>query len=273
MEPPARDDDAVPPPFVGPPPNTGAPKVIGVLNIVFGCLLLVCGICSSLNLALQSALGPMMAGQNQGFQQAMRDERQRQVRALEEQEKAAEDEKEKAELRAQQKAIQARPLPQMPDMSKFARDVQFQVYFIVDMASGFLLNIAMIVAGAGLCGLREWGRVAALWVAGLKIVRLVAVYGFFALAVVPGMVQQITATFREMFDEMAKAGPPGQKMPGAAELAQMSTAMGVMMTAGAIVMVVLGVIYPAIVLIVLTRPRVKAACARRAASGPEPAGG
>lgn len=260
METPAHDRPA--PPLA---PNTSAAKTIGVLNIVFGCLLLLCVACSSLNLVLQSAMGPMMAAQQQQVQQALQAERQRKVQELQELEKAAEDEKEKAELRGKQKVLQAQPIPKMPDMTKFTQDTRFQGYSIADMVSGFLLNILMVVAGIALVCLKEWGRVTAIWVAALKIVRLIALYGFFVVVVVPIITEQFTSMFRDMFDDMARAAPQGQKVPGPAELGQMGTVMGVMMTASAIGMIIFGVIYPIVVLIVLTRPRVKAACAAPAA--------
>jgi len=67
--------------------------------------------------------------------------------------------------------------------------------------------------------------------------------------------------FMEMFEEVLKSAPPGQGAPGPAQIAQMGTSMGYMLTGTAVGMVVLGGIYPVIVLIVLTRPSAKAACA------------
>jgi hypothetical protein len=262
MEPPVHPDNERPP---VPPvqPNTGGPKAIGVLNIVFGTLLLLCAICSSINLAMQSAMGPMMQAQQQQLQQAMKAEREQQLQELRDLEQAAKDEKEKANLQARQKALQAQPVPKMPDFTKFTQNAHLTVYAIADIVTGLILNIAMIISGIGLLALKEWGRVTALWVAGLKIVRLVALYSIFAVVVVPVLVRSMTSMFEEMFDELAKAGPPGARGPGPAELSQMAMGMGTMMTAFAIGMIVLGVIYPAIVLIVLTRPSVKAACAPR----------
>jgi hypothetical protein len=104
-------------------------------------------------------------------------------------------------------------------------------------------------------------------VAALKIIRLVALNTFLALVLVPRMARGFTSMFQEMFDEMAKAAPPGQRMPGQAELTQMGTMIGVMMTVYAVAMVIFGVVYPVVVLIVLSRPRVKASCVRVAPSG------
>ncbi len=246
-------------------PATGIPKTIGVLNIIFGALLLMCALWQSLQLLANASFGPMMMAWQQQFQQAMQAERQKQLQQLQEQEKAAQEEKAKAELRNKQKALQAQPIPKMPDMTRFLRDSTFQAYMIVEVATGMILNILLVISGIGLVGYKEWGRQLALWVAALKIVCLVGFNTYYALVIVPEIADQFTGWFREFFDEMAKAAPPGQKMPGAGEIAQIGTVLGIMLTAFAIGMVLFGVIYPVIVLIALTRPRAKAACASGAA--------
>lgn len=238
-------------------PNTGVPKTIGILNIVFGVLLLLCGVCSGLNVVTQSAFGPMIAAQQKQIQQALEAERQAKLKKLQEQEEAAEDEQEKAKIQAQQKVVRAQPMPVAPDTSKFMTAPGVQGYMIADALSGIALNVLMIISGIGLLALKEWGRLVAVWVAAIKVIRLVAIYGYFALAVAPVMAQQ----FRAMFEEMAKAAPPGPKAPSPEELAQISTVMGATMTGTAIGMIVLGSIYPVVVLILLTRARVKAAFA------------
>jgi ABC-type multidrug transport system fused ATPase/permease subunit len=259
MEPP---DSADPPLYLLPPEGsakTSIPMVIGIMNIIVGSLMLICLFCSTMNMFMQ---GPMMAAQQQQFQQVMQAERQQMLQRLQDREKASNDEKEKAELRAQQKAIEAQPAPKMPDFNKLAQDVEHRGFMIADAVTGFILNVLMLVSGIALCNYKEWGRKTAIWVAALKIVRLVALYTVFAVVIVPVMVKGFNTIFQEMFDEMAKAGPPGKKMaaPGPGELAQIGTFMGIGMTAVAVGMIIFGAIYPAIVLISLTRPRVKAAC-------------
>lgn len=248
-------------------PNTGIPRTIGILNIVFGVLLLLCGVCSGLNVVTQSAFGPMIAAQQKQVQQALEAERQAKLKKLQEQEEAAEDEEQKAAIRAQHKLVQAQPVPVVPDTSKFMTAPGLQSYMIADALSGIMLNVLMMISGIGLLAFKEWARVVALWVAAVKILRLAALYGYFALAVAPVMAQQ----FRAMFEEMAKAAPPGQKAISPEELATISTSMGVMMTGSAIGIMVLGFIYPAVVLILLTRSSVKAAFAVRSTGLDEPA--
>lgn len=273
MEPSAPGETRWPPPPAELPKSSAA-KTIGILNIVFGSILLLCVICSGLNAIMQSALGPMFGMQQQQLQQAMQQEQQQRLEQLQEQEKAAKEEKEKQELRAKQQALRAQPVPKMPDFAKLAEDVRFLGYTIADVVSGFVLNVLMLISGIALVRYKEWGRKTALWVAALKIVRLVALNTFLALVLVPHITRGFTSMFQEMFDEMAKAAPPGQRMPGQAEITQMGTMIGVMMTVFAVAMVILGVIYPVVVLIVLSRPRVKASCVPEASSGgPTVAGG
>jgi hypothetical protein len=262
MQPPDYDDDAPPPrPYRDEPPRTGIPKVIGILNIIFGVLLMLCSVCTGLSLAMQSAMGPAFAAQQQELQKAVQVDRNKKLQELRDRAQAAKDEKEKADLQGQEKALQAQPLPKMPDMSKFIQESSLQVFTIADFISGLIFNILLLVSGFGLVRYKEWGRQLGLWVAALKIVRLIVLYGFLIVVVVPRVTQIFTSMVQEMAEQMPKAGPPGQRAPGAAELAQMSTMMQAMYTGLAVGMILLGSIYPIIVLILLSRPRVKAACA------------
>jgi hypothetical protein len=261
MEPPASDGDALSPVPTERQPRTSIPSTIGILNIIFGSLLLLCSFCSGVNLLVQSAMGgPIMAMQQQQMQLAMRAPREQRMAQLKAREEAAKDEKEKLDLKAQQKAIEAQPVPKMPNFNKLVEDPSLQGFTIVDVLTGFVLNVLMIFSGIALLYRKQWGRITAIWVAAFKIILLIALYTFYALVVVPAMVASFNTMFQEMFDEMQKAAPPGQKMPGAAELAQFGTLIGVASTATAVFMIIFGSIYPVIVLILLTRPRVKAAC-------------
>jgi hypothetical protein len=242
-------------------PKTATPKVIGILNIVFGSLLMLCGICFGLSLAMQFTMAPMFAMQQQEFQQLQQADRAQKLKDLENREQAAQDEKEKAAIQAQQQALKAQPLLKLPDMAKFTEAAGLQTYTIVDVVTGLILNILMVVSGIGLVSYKAWGRRLGLWVAACKIVRLVIVYGFFILVVVPNLSKALTEMFQEMFAQMAQAAPPGgPRIPGQAELAQMGTVFGTMYSGMAIGMIVLGVVYPVLVLIFLSRPHVKAAC-------------
>jgi hypothetical protein len=260
MQPSVPDGDGPYLPIPEQRPKTAIPKSIGVLNIIFGSILMLCGICTGLNMAMQSAMAPMFGQQQLQFQQLMEAERAKKLEDLKKLEDAAPNDQEKAALEGQRKALEAQPLPKMPDMAKFYEDVSLPAYGIADAVSGLILNILMVVAGIGLLGFREWARQLGLWVAALKIVRLVALYGFFAIVVAPNISKAFSSMFQETVEGMGKGAPPGQRIPAPAEFAQMGMAMGVMMTAFAIGMIIFGAIYPIIVLILLSRSRVKVAC-------------
>src|ERR1043165_4714618 len=188
METPAPDSNLVSPsgaPSPSPePPKTSIPTTIGILNIIFGSLMMLCILCSSMYLAVMGAIGaPINAIQQQQFQQALQTERLQKLQRLREQEQAAKDEKEKADLKAKQKALEEQPLPKMPDFTKFMREQSFVSWMIADYVSGLILNLAMVISGIGLLRRKEWGRVSGIWVAILKIVRLIVLYTIYPLGV------------------------------------------------------------------------------------------
>ena len=119
----------------------------------------------------------------------------------------------------------------------------------------------MVVTGIGLLSFKEWARKSAIVVAILKMMWIIAIYTYYALAVVPDMVGNFNEMFKDMFEEIGKGAPPGAKLPGQAELDQMGTMMGVAMTVMAVFYIIIGLIYPVTTLILLTRQRVKDACA------------
>src|SRR4051794_17660052 len=130
MQPPVRTDHEAQPPFPERRPKTSIPKSIGILNIVFGALLLLCTMCYASSLAMQSAMGPVVAAQQQQMQQMLEADRLQKLQEFQKIEQAAQDEKEKAEIRARQQALKAQPIPKMPDMTKFTQDASFQAYGI-----------------------------------------------------------------------------------------------------------------------------------------------
>src|SRR3954452_7391599 len=111
MQPPVTTDHESQPPFPEQRPKTAIPRAIGILNIVFGALLLLCTLCYASSLAMQSAMGPMMAAQQQQMQQMLEADRLQKLQELQRIEQAAQDEKEKAAIRARQQALKAQPIP------------------------------------------------------------------------------------------------------------------------------------------------------------------
>jgi len=118
---------------------------------------------------------------------------------------------------------------------------------------GLLLNLGMVVSGIGLLMSRGWGRKLALWVAGLKIGRLVLGQGIYMIVCIPIYSRQMAA----MMEQMSQMGPAGQGPPPGA-FASFGPMMGIIMAVQCVAMIVLGSIYPAIVLWLLNTSAVKA---------------
>lgn len=122
-------------------PNQKIPKFIGLFNVGFGVTLLLTGIaCVALafflgNLYFQNAQSGMVIGQPTIASNSIK--------------------------------IGLSPIGPSADVSLSTR-----VYFWTEVSVGIFLNILMIVSGAGLLRLRNRARKIALWVAGLKILRL-----------------------------------------------------------------------------------------------------
>jgi hypothetical protein len=243
-------------------PRSGAPKVIGILNIVFGTALGLGGVCCGLYVMMLSALSPVIGAQQTQVFQQIKDgqaaQRAAQVRQLEEQEEAAQTEEEKQSIRDQRTTLQSTPIPTMPniDMSKMygMNDPRVIVYWLVDMLSGVLLNVLLIISGLGLVAMREWGRKMAITIAAIKIVRLLLLQAFSMLVIVPIVTKQMTEAMEQMMSQM-QPGPGGAPPPAMGP--QLGTVYGTMMTLSAVCMLIFGSIYPGIVLWLLTRPEAK----------------
>jgi len=93
----------------------------------------------------------------------------------------------------------------------------------------------------------------------LKIVRLVAVYGFLAIFVVPAFSQKMGEAVGKVA-ENANAGQGGGPVMPKNFGETISTVYGIAFSSFAVAMILFGAIYPIIMLCVLTRPGVKAAC-------------
>jgi hypothetical protein len=229
--------------------NTSLTRTMGTISIVFGTLLLLCGLCSGAYVGFFTALGPSINAQ---MQQEMDKQREERIANYAEQEKTAVDEEARQEIAKQRAELEAQP-NKAPNLSKIygMGDSRVATYMGVDIISALVLNVLLLVSGIGLLGLKSWARKLGVFVAVVKIVRLVAIYSFFVFAIVPLMVGQMM----EALDEIAKQDPNAQQMPP-----QVATGMGTMWTAYAVGMVVFGVIFPALCWYFLTRPGVKAAC-------------
>jgi hypothetical protein len=125
-----------------------------------------------------------------------------------------------------------------------------KIYTWVDAIAGVVLNTFLIVAAAGLAGLREWGRKLVVVVAGLKLTRI----GLFTVAML-GWV--LPVQLRAMKAAMGPAinGPKGNAAAGVA-----SEMLAAASTGGVIGWAILASIFPILLIVMLSKARVRAAC-------------
>jgi hypothetical protein len=249
-------------------PHTGIPRTFGLLNIIFGALLLVVG----LGYAAWAIVAPTflkeMQVQTKAALEKARAENATRVAELKKKEAAAKTEEEKEQLRTEREAVEITIEP--PDMGDLTNwdmysDPQYQAYFWSEVSLGILLNIAMIVSGAGLLAATQWGRRLAIGVAWGKILRLVAMAVITLTVILPMTTERMKRAFDKMQAQM-KAQPGAMPPPRFSnDAARMTAVFGAVSSVG---FTVLGVIYPALAIWFLTRPRARAACTGRPSAKP-----
>ncbi len=244
-----------------PLPNYRTTRLLGIFNIVFASCLLIFGLCMTVSVMIQPMIINAMNETQKKFQEKGETTRRAQLEANEKATAAATTDAEKDALATERKEIEARPKAQMPgmvDMAKLMDQPMLQGWTMVEILTGLGLNIAMFISGIGLLKYKGWARNLAIWSALLKILRLVFLYGFFIVMVVPPMSQRIGEMVGQMMvaQQANQVKVPGP-MPDAVLLTKVYTITYSVMGAG---MIMVGSIYPAVMLWFFTRPRVKAAC-------------
>lgn len=250
-------------------PRPGLLRAVGVCNLVFGGLLLVFG-AGSLFL-----LVPFLS-ENQPFQvnpalanEVADDIRREMVATLRQRESTSRSEPEKRRLavvRAELQSVRT-DLSRQLDLPRVNDDLSWiSRYLWINILSGPPLNLALILAGIGLARRRRWGLLLALWTAALKLVRLLTLGLLLAIVVVPSTADAADRFARTDFGRAFVNHARDQQDPFATsaihfnpeELARILSACGYgyAAMAGA-----LSALYPAALLLVLSRPAARAACA------------
>lgn len=260
-------------------PQPGLLKTIGILNILFGGVLLLCGL-ACLSVATPAVvvggtplrLDPVTT---QAFFDEIRNERIKDLRARE---KAAGTVAERDRIQKERGAVEARRrrVGDEVDLPKVNADlVWLSRYLRLDVLTGPVLNLLMIVAGIGLVLRKNWARVLGLTTATLKIVRLVALTALLVGVVIPRVSNALDALLstemgRQIIthaieqQQARPGGAPAGPQPSPQEVVRMLRGFGIV---SAIFFVCIGAIYPAIALILLSRPGARAACVDEDRSG------
>jgi len=241
-------------------PNPQIPRTFGLLNIIFGVIMLLVGVFYAAWLVLAPSFTKAMQEQMVQQQAALKAQRQTQIADLKRQEADAKTEAEKQALQSTRASIEATPEPDVTAFQDLTgwnilSDRRLAIYYVSEIGLGILLNLLMIIAGGGLMALAEWGRRLALGVAWLKILRWVAMAIVTLTLVLPITMERTHKAFAKM-DAQVRAGGAATPMK-MTDLARISAITGAIT---AVVGAVLACVYPALTLWFLTRPRARAAC-------------
>jgi hypothetical protein len=159
-----------------------------------------------------------------------------------------------------------REMSELGRQGRTRADVRETLPFWVNHGLGILLNALLIASGVGLVALRGWGRRLALYVAGLKVAKLVALTLVGVFLAVPLQVVQTRQTWARMEARNRRAAPAVAGMG-----IQMAQIAAVSATVTVVALGAAGLVYPALSLWLLNKRSVRAACrmsARAAVASP-----
>ena len=252
-------------------PNPQIPRSFGLMNIIFGILLLLTAIGYGAAYIYGPALQRQFSMPLQQIQEKQKADRAAKIADLKAQESAAKTEEEKKTLAEERAAVEAKV---EPDLSAF-NDLQnmnayneprLAIFYIFDISTAVVLNVLMIVGGGGLMGLKEWARRLSIWVAQLKILRWIGMVVGTMAVIVPMTLARVEKATAALEAQM-RAGPGGGGPPFS-----LTTLMRYSMMAGAVMMVLTAIVasvYPAMMWWYLSRPASRAACMMQKPAEPE----
>ncbi len=141
-------------------------------------------------------------------------------------------------------------------------DPLFIRFMVIDIVTGLAVNGLMMAGGIGLLNLKRWANALWTWTAWIKIARLFLVWGFFLIAITPGLSERMAVAAVAMFRSSPMA--PG-RAPTVPQLTQVYSILCLVL---GVIMAIPGSIYPAATLLILRRPGLRAALVGRTVAPP-----
>jgi hypothetical protein len=240
-------------------------NVMGILNILVATLLMLFSVYLGWYAAFMPINNRALAQVRAIAEADLEAKRQAGLKAIDEAEKTASTASEKTELAARRKALEVPAKLTIPigmDLEKLGMGGwKFVLYYGFDVATALVLDVLLLVAGIGMLRREMWGIRLGIAAAAGKIARLVLLYSFVIVAVIPPMAQGSGRVALEMAQQQKAMGAP---MPPMMDAAFFTKLYFVTYTVMAVGMMLFGSIYPAIALWYLSRPGARAACEPRA---------
>ena len=236
-------------------PNPQVPRTFGMMNLVFGILLLLMGVGYLALYVVMPVFQQKMVVQMKEQQETSKNASGRPSLPIWKKKEAAakakeaaaktkeETEKAKEETTAVVEERQTFENSPDPDLSavtdmmgwNIMSDRRLAVYYFTEVVSGMILNIVMIISGIGLLSLADWGRRLAITTAWLKILPCwVAMTIVTMVLVVPITAERTDKMFRQIqVQANAKSGgpPAGTPMVGLGQMTAIMSAVAVVFSA------------------------------------------
>ena len=265
-------------------PNPQIPRTFGMMNLVFGVLLLLTAAGYLAWFVYYPRFQAQMVTRLKNQAAAQKAQREAKLAELKSNEQAAKTRekaaktKEDAEKAKEEKdsiveervALEDRVEPDLSAMTDLMSwdvmaDMRLKIYYLSETISSILLNVLMAISGGGLLALAEWGRRLAIGVAWLKIVRWVCMIFVTMVLILPMTMEKTDKMFQSIQTQVSakSGGPAAVPMVGFGQITAIFGA--IVMVFGALV----ASIYPVLSLWFLTRPPTRAACYKV----PKPSGG
>ena len=251
-------------------PKRGIPKTLGILNIIFGVVMILAGFCFLGSILAYPAMMELAGKAVKDQQAKVEAQNAAQDKEFDDQEKAATtDEAKKAIKEQKDAAIAARPKVVTPDLNAAAdimKNPTIRTHQMLYYGTGVILSLVLMISGIGLVRLAPWGRSLAMTWAMIQILQVVLLGAYEAVVVNP-VQQELSA---KMLDKMVADAKAGNAAPGADAGVQAGKMMAGLAIPRIVGMSVLGCVYPAIVLILLSTAGARAACLPKKPEGPGP---
>jgi hypothetical protein len=240
-------------------PKPGIPKTLGILNVIFGVLLVLMGFCTIAGLAAAPVLF-------QGIEKVAKETQAKQQAQAKANEKAIDDQIAAAKTDEEKKALEQQKANLPPQININPMDMSAATEVMADPTikavnfggaiSGLACHVLLLISGIGLIRLTPWGRTLGLWWGGLMIVQVLALLAATIFVVVPANKPHID---KQMANLEAQVKAQGGGSAEAATL-QMTKVMASLAVPMAIGQALAGMIYPVVLLILLQNPGARAAC-------------
>jgi hypothetical protein len=245
-------------------PNPQIPRSFGLMNIIFGAILLLMAIGYGAFYVYGPKIQKYFSQPFQQIQEKQKSDRAAKIAELKAAESAAKTDAEKQTLAAERAAVEAKVELDMSAFEELQKmnaytEPKLAIYEIFDISTAVVLNVLMIVAGGGLMALAEWARRLAIWVARLKILRWIAMIIGSMVWIIP-MTLEKTEPAMAALDAQIKASGSGAPPFSLSMFARWSIIAGVLIM---VCSAIIACVYPAILLWYLSRPAARAACLKK----------